>query len=57
MKLTEENDKFWEVREKENYDNMKKLFSTLNKKEVNELHRLLLKSLIGIQGLYTKMRG
>ena len=57
LKLTDENDRFWEVRERENYDNMRKLFSTLNKKEVNELHRLLLKSLVGIQGLYKEIRG
>ncbi|MFW9889302.1 MAG: MarR family winged helix-turn-helix transcriptional regulator [Candidatus Thorarchaeota archaeon] len=56
LRLTEANDKFWEAREKENYDNMKKLFSTLNKKEVDEFHRLLLKSLTGIQGLYKEIR-
>ena len=57
LKLTEENEKFWANREKENYDNMKKLFSSLTKDEIKEFRRLLLKILVGIHELYKEIRG
>ncbi len=57
LKLTEANDKFWDEREQENYDNMKTLFSSLTKQEINELHRLLFKALAGVQKLYDEIRG
>ncbi|MFW9768965.1 MAG: MarR family winged helix-turn-helix transcriptional regulator [Candidatus Thorarchaeota archaeon] len=57
LKLTEANDKFWEEREIENYENIKKIFSYLTKDELSELHRILSKSLIGIQPLYKEIRG
>lgn len=57
LRLTEENDIFWEERDKENYDNMKKIFSTLDKEELNQFHRLLTKVLVDIQGLYKEIRG
>ncbi len=57
LKLTEANEKFWNDREMENYDNMKKIFSYLTKDEISEFHRILTKSLTGIHGLYKEIRG
>ena len=57
LKLTKQNDIFWEERDQENYDNMKKIFSTLKKEEIDEFHRLLSKILVDIQGLYKEIRG
>lgn len=57
LKLTKANDEFWETRDQENYDNMKKLFSYLSKDEITEFHRILTKSLVGIHPLYKEIRG
>jgi len=57
LKLTEANDRFWDEREMENYVNMKKIFSYLTKDEIKDFHRILSKSLSGINGLYKEIRG
>ena len=57
LKLTKTNDEFWDEREQENYENMKKLFSSLNKEDIAEFHRILTKILNGIHGLYKEIRG
>ncbi|MFW9848311.1 MAG: MarR family winged helix-turn-helix transcriptional regulator [Candidatus Thorarchaeota archaeon] len=57
LQLTADNDTFWEEREKENYENMKKIFSSLSKSEMAEFHRIIVKLLSGLQGLYTEIRG
>ncbi len=57
LHLTADNDKFWEEREKENYENMKMIFSSLSKSEMTEFHRIIVKLLFGLQGLYTEIRG
>ena len=57
LRLTEENEKFWESRERQNYENMKLLFSSLTREEVKEFRRLLLKVLEGVHGFYKEIRG
>jgi len=57
LKLTAANEKFWDEREMENYVNMKKIFSYLTKDEIKDFHRILSKSLSGINALYKEIRG
>jgi DNA-binding MarR family transcriptional regulator len=57
LKLTRANDEFWDARDKENYENMKRIFSYLTKDEISQLHKILSKSLVGIQNLYKEIRG
>ena len=57
LKLTKSNDEFWEARDTENYENMKRIFSYLTKEEISQFHKILSKSVIGIQSLYKEIRG
>ena len=57
LKLTKANEEFWDARDEENYENMKRIFSYLSKEEISQLHRILSKSLVGIQSLYKEIRG
>ena len=57
LKLTKANDEFWDARDAENYENMKRIFSYLSKEEISQLHTILSKSLVGIQDLYKEIRG
>jgi hypothetical protein len=34
LKLTKTNDKFWDECEQEDYENMKRIFSSLNKEDI-----------------------
>lgn len=57
LKLTEDNDRFFDERTQEHQDNMKRLFSYLTEQDISEFHRILSKSLTGIQSLYEEVRG
>ena len=57
LKLTDTHETFWEDRGQENYDNMKKIFSSLSKSEMKEFHRIIVKLLTNLHGLYTEIRG
>ena len=57
LKLTKANEEFWDARDEENYENMKRIFSYLSKEEISQLHTILSKSLVGIQDLYKEIRG
>jgi len=57
LHLTNANEIFWEKREQENYDNMKKIFSSLTESELKEFQRILAKLLTNLKGLYIEIRG
>jgi len=57
LQLTDTNEIFWEMREQENYDNMKMIFSSLTNSEMKEFSRIIEKLLTNLKRLYIEIRG
>ncbi len=57
LMATDENKEFWKGRTQEHADNLRLLFAALNKQDIIDFHRILLKLIDGSDTLYREARG